>query len=149
VILEIASIMVLPRVDVGCLSRQRALGDLISVCMADFLRTPLIPHTENSVDDARPMFGPLPVSDKEFVVGRMDFQSLPTWTDSLVQYLKQDPTYFVTQAKLDAEETRRRNDLAVVKDAIAEPPKQARYLPLCLLLKSVFACLFCHSLRYL
>ena len=66
------------------------------------MRTPLIPHTEKSVDDARPLFGPLPVSDKEFVVGRMDFQSLPTWTDSLVQYLKQDPSYFETRANLDA-----------------------------------------------
>ena len=42
------------------------------------------------------------MSDKEFVVGRMDFQSLPTWTDSLVQYLKQDPSYFATRANLDA-----------------------------------------------
>lgn len=95
------------------------------------------------------MFGPLPVSDKEFVVGRMDFQSLPTWTDSLVQYLKQDPTYFVTQAKLDAEETRRREDLAVVKDVAkdnnAEPPKQARYFcysEICLLLWQSPCCSF-------
>jgi len=31
----------------------------------DFLRAPLIPHSETSVEDARPLFGPLPVSDRE------------------------------------------------------------------------------------
>jgi hypothetical protein len=139
----------------------------------DFLRAPLIPHSETSLEDARPIFGPLPVSDKEFIVvisrfihlclpvalppsharafsltffhehehvqtlaiisgctyrpscscitakhasfscarlqtqadvpqtrarvihshariqGNMDFNSMPTWTDSLVQYLKE------------------------------------------------------------
>ena len=34
----------------------------------DFLRAPLIPHSETSLEDARPIFGPLPVSDKEFIV---------------------------------------------------------------------------------
>ena len=33
----------------------------------------------------------------EYVVGRMDFDSMPTWTDSLVQYLKQDPSYVATR----------------------------------------------------
>ena len=36
----------------------------------DFLRAPLIPHSETSVEEARPLFGPLPVSDKEFIVVR-------------------------------------------------------------------------------
>ena len=65
----------------------------------DFLRTPLIPNTETCVEEARPLFGPLPASDKEFIVGRMDFESMPTWTDSLVQYLKMDPTYFADKEK--------------------------------------------------
>lgn len=66
----------------------------------DFLRAPLVPTLQTSVQDSRPIWGPIPASER---AGRapMDMMryptqlpgSSPTWTDSLIDNMRRDPGF--------------------------------------------------------